>query len=73
MVGVRRPDWWYYPLECEHGHEWGPGRVLVSWQRCHCAPARAAHPDRHAWGHLTVTCRAPGCGWTWYEPRHERG
>ena len=28
----------------------GPGRVLVSWQRCHCAPAREAYPERAAQG-----------------------
>jgi len=49
-VGVRRPAWWSYPEQCANGHELGPGRVLVSWERCHCAPARAAYPDQHAWG-----------------------
>jgi len=45
----------------------------MSWERCHRAPARAAHPDRAAWGHLTVACRAPGCRSVWYMPRHEPG
>lgn len=70
---MRRPAWWFYPERCANGHEWGPGLVLVSWQRCHCAPARAAHPERAAWGHLTVACRVPGCGSVWYRPRHEPG
>lgn len=47
--------------------------MLVSWERCHCAPARAAHPDRHAWGHLTVECAVTGCRWKWYSPPHEPG
>jgi len=70
-VGVRRPAWWFYPERCANGHEWGPGLVLVSWERCHCAPARAAHRTRAAWGHLVVACRVPGCGSVWYRPRHE--
>jgi hypothetical protein len=73
VVGVRRPDWWCYPERCANGHEWGPGRVLVSWERCHCTPARAAHPDQHAWGHLAVECGVTGCGSKWYTPRHEPG
>jgi hypothetical protein len=47
--------------------------VLVSWERCHCGPVRAAHPERAAWGHLTVACRAPGCRSAWYSPRPEPG
>ena len=42
--------------------------MLVSWERCHCAGARAAHPERYAWGHRTVACREPGCGSVWYDP-----
>jgi len=70
-MGVRRPGWWCYPERCESGHEWGPGLVLVSWERCHCAPARSAYSERAAWGHLTVACRVPGCRSRWYSPRHE--
>jgi hypothetical protein len=70
-MGVRRPAWWFYPERCESGHEWGPGRVLVSWMRCHCAPARAAHPQRAAWGHLKVACTEPGCTFVWYRPPHD--
>lgn len=45
--------------------------MIVSWERCHCAPARAAHPERAAWGHLEVACQEPGCDSVWYSPRHE--
>jgi hypothetical protein len=72
LMAVRRPEWWFYPEQCEHGHEWGPGRMLVSWARCYCAPARSAHPDEAAWGHLTVTCQEPGCGSVWYSPPHDQ-
>jgi hypothetical protein len=41
VVDVRRPAWWCYPTECEHGHPWGPNRVIVSWMPCHCPPAVA--------------------------------
>src|SRR5215813_5382048 len=27
-MGVQRPVWWTYPLECREGHLWGPGRVI---------------------------------------------
>jgi len=43
-MGVRRPAWWFYPERCANGHEWGPGLVLVSWKRCHCAPAPRGAP-----------------------------
>jgi hypothetical protein len=42
-MGVRRPAWLFYPLECEHGHEWGPGRVLVSWQLGWKTPGEVRH------------------------------
>jgi hypothetical protein len=58
---VRRPDWWPHPERCANGHEWGPGRVLVVWQRCLCPGAQTLHEDRAIWGHFTVTCREPGC------------
>jgi hypothetical protein len=32
-----------------------------------------AHPDRAAWGHLTVACAEPGCRSVWCSPRHEPG
>jgi hypothetical protein len=41
-VGVRLPDWWDYPAACEHGHPWGPGRVLIGWKSCRCAPVLEA-------------------------------
>jgi hypothetical protein len=67
---VQRPDWWPYPERCEYGHEWGPGRVLVVWQRCLCLGAQTLHEDQAIWGHFTVTCRVPGCGSKWYDPPH---
>jgi len=73
QVDVRRPGWWCYLERCTNGHEWGPGLVLVSWERYHCAPARAAHPDRHPWGHLTVECAVTGGRSVWYSPPHEPG
>jgi hypothetical protein len=68
-----RPDWWPYPERCEHGHEWGPGRVLVTWQPCSCPGAQALHEDQAIWGHFAVACREPGCGAVWYDPPHEWG
>jgi hypothetical protein len=68
---VRRPDWWCYPLACNHGHAWAPGRITVSWMPCDC-PSALAERERGA-GHLRVSCRAPGCGSVWYKPRHESG
>jgi hypothetical protein len=38
-MALVRPAWWCYPLECANGHEWGPGRIIVSWQPCDCGPA----------------------------------
>src|SRR5258707_3853810 len=70
MGDVRRPDWWAYPTECQHGHPWGPGRVLVGWSPCDCAPARAERPRGP--GHLTVLCRTEGCTSVWYKPRHDK-
>jgi hypothetical protein len=69
MADVVRPDWWTYPAECQHGHPWGPGRVIVSWLPCQCAPARQAQP--RGCGHRTIACRAPGCEWVDYEPWHD--
>jgi len=61
------PRWWAYPRACEHGHRWGPGKVIVSWSPCDCDPA-LAEPGR---GHLTVSCRAPGCRSRWHKPPHD--
>jgi hypothetical protein len=69
LVGVRLPGWWTYPTECENGHRWGPGMVIVSWQPCLCDPARAAQPRGS--GHRVIACRAPGCEWAAYEPPHD--
>jgi hypothetical protein len=70
LMDVRRPDWWTYPDQCQHGHQWGPGRVIVSWMPCQCAPARAARARGS--GHRTIACREPGCTSVYYEPRHDR-
>jgi hypothetical protein len=69
MADSPLPDWWTYPKYCGRGHAWGPGRVLVSWMPCQCDPAREA--QLRGSGHRLVECRAPGCGWTDYEPRHD--
>jgi hypothetical protein len=42
---VRLPDWWDYPAQCEHGHPWGPERVIVSWMHCRCPAAVEAVAD----------------------------
>jgi hypothetical protein len=47
----------------------GPGRVIVSWSRCDCEPARAVRP--HGAGHQTVRCQPPGCRARWFEPRRK--
>jgi hypothetical protein len=47
----------------------GPGRVIVSWMPCECAPAPAA-PTRGP-GHLVVYCQAYCCLAAWYSLRHE--
>jgi len=59
--------------QCQNGHEWGPGRVLVSYTRCYCRPVRAAYGEPGDMGRLTVACRVPGCTSMWYTPRHEPG
>jgi hypothetical protein len=70
-MGVRLPGWWWYPEQCEHGHEWGPGRVIVGFERCDCPPVLELFPQRGSRGHLTVACREDGCRSTWYFPPHE--
>src|SRR5215472_14653143 len=69
MGDSERPSWWSYPERCSHGHDWGPGRVIVSWMPCDC-PAATASGASGA-GHLRVSCHTPGCGSVWYSPRHE--
>ena len=69
LVGVGRPAWWCYPEQCADGHEWGPGRVILSWMPCDCGPAQAMQEQSP--GHLVVYCRAQGCESAWYSPRHE--
>jgi hypothetical protein len=65
---VQCPAWWKYPAACQHGHEWGPGRVIVSWMPCDCKPA-LGEPGH---GHLVVSCRAEGCKSRWYKPAHDK-
>lgn len=48
------------PATCAAGHRLGPGRVLVGWLGCTCAPGH--------YGHRTWLCRE--CGHTTYEPLH---
>ena len=72
LMGVRRPAWWSYPEQCENGHEWAPGLIIVSWSMCDCPPALAAGTPGPS-GHLAVYCRAKGCRSVWYRPRHHTG
>jgi len=50
---VQRPHWWsrYYTKQCQNGHEWGPGKIIVSWMLCDCPPALPS------WLRLVRTCR----------------
>jgi len=50
------PEWWCFPVRCQAGHAWGPGRVIVSWSPCDCPPAVARQPKGP--GHRTVRCNA---------------
>ena len=68
-VGVQLPDWWGVPAQCQAGHGWGPGLVIVSWHPCDC-PAALAEPGN---GHQVVRCGTAGCTSAWYEPRHGPG
>jgi len=70
-MGVRRPSWWFYPLECLNGHIWAPGTITVGWSPCDCPPAVAAHGEVSGAGHLVVWCNQPGCNSRWYRPRCE--
>ncbi|HEV8278828.1 MAG TPA: hypothetical protein VGQ26_24465 [Streptosporangiaceae bacterium] len=73
---MRRPDWWCYPERCQHGHEWGPGLITVSWVLCDCPPAQAARERAGGGpaGHMAVFCNAaPGCRSAWYRPRRDPG
>ena len=40
---------WCYPLECEHGHPWAPGRIIVAWMPCDCPPAAAERERGVIW------------------------
>jgi hypothetical protein len=63
---TERPEWWQYPEQCHHGHEWGPGLVTVGWMPCDCPEAQAENM-----GHLWVRCHAAeGCSSIWYRPAH---
>jgi hypothetical protein len=71
MEERKPPAWWFYPLQCEQGHPWAPGKVLVSYVFCECPPVRAAYGDQDGIGHLTVQCGEPGCRSKWYSPPHK--
>jgi len=67
-TGMERPSWWCYPVKCSRGHEWGPGKVIVSWKPCDCQSAK----DSGKLGHLMVSCQElGGCPSRWYSPRHD--
>ena len=70
-MGVKRPDWWsrYHPERCSNGHDWAPGKIIVSWMLCDCSPAQAAQAAGPA-GHVAVQCATPHCQSVWYKPRH---
>src|SRR5690242_7368333 len=71
-MAIVRPAWWCYPELCANGHEWGPGRIILSWMPCDCPPAMADREKDP--GHMVVHCHtAPGCRSAWCQPRHERG
>jgi hypothetical protein len=71
-MSVWRPPWWMYPERCQHGHEWGPGLIVVRWVACDCLPAIEARKGWEDTGHLAVYCLAAiGCRSVWYRPRHE--
>jgi hypothetical protein len=65
-MGVLLPSWWSYPEQCDLGHEWGPGRVIVGWRTCAECPNGRANHNGHRW----VRCRAEGCTSFWYDPPH---
>jgi hypothetical protein len=69
MGAAGLPDWWTYPTQCQEGHAWRPGRVIVSWQPCQCQPAREA--QSRGPGHRVVECRTKGCtSAPWFDPVH---
>jgi hypothetical protein len=71
-VTRRRPDWWSYPLACPNGHTWAPGLVIVSWSPCDCAAVTTVtNGEPPQFGHLIVSCQAPGCMKRWFKPRHD--
>jgi len=66
-MGEQVPAWWTDAEQCGNGHPWGPGKVLITWQRCQCDPAGKARPRSP--GHRVIACRT--CGWTVYDPPHD--
>ena len=44
----------------------------MSVTRCGCPAVQAAYGETGGLGHLTVTCRVPGCDSMWYSPQHEQ-
>jgi len=62
-MGQRLPDWGDYPAQCERGHPWGPGLVLIGWKSCSCPQVlEAGGPAGTRW--CTAGLRAAGRGGT---------
>lgn len=58
------------PEYCPFGHSLWPGKALVSWSPCLCAPAQ----ERTGWGHLKVactTCHDQHWQTTFYQPPND--
>lgn len=73
LVAVQRPVWWCYPERCSNGHEWGPGRVLVSWQHRSWRGRQVGAPGRSRLGAPDGACQVPVGHSVWFRPRHEPG
>lgn len=62
------------PAECPHGHQLGPGRVLVRFRKCTCPGARTGTMGGHIL-HECDACRAEGWQtirfWPWHVSSHQ--
>jgi hypothetical protein len=63
------PDYWTDAEHCGNGQPWGPGKVLITWQRRQCDLARKARPRSS--GHRIIAYRAPGCSRKDNDPPHD--